>query len=37
LLAHLAIGEPAGELDQPVSQSRLAMVDMRDDAKIADF
>ncbi len=36
LLGHLAIGEAAGRLDQPVSQRRLAMVDMGDDRKIAD-
>ena len=34
---HLAVGEPAGRLDQPVGERRLPMVDMRDDAEIADF
>ena len=37
LLGHLAIGEPAGELDQPVSQRGLAMVDVSDNAEIADL
>jgi hypothetical protein len=36
LLGHLARGQAAGELDQPVGQRRLAMVDMGDDRKIAD-
>ncbi len=36
LLAHLALGQPAGRLDQPVGQRRLAMVDMGDDGEIAD-
>ena len=36
LLAHLALGQPAGRLDQPVGQRRLAMVDMRDDGEVAD-
>ena len=34
---HLALGQPAGRLDQPVGERRLAMVDMRDDREIADF
>ena len=37
LLGHLARGEPAGELDQPVSEGRLAVVDMGNDRKIADL
>ena len=37
LLGHLTRGEASGELDQPVSEGRLAMVDMRDDGKVADF
>ena len=36
LLGHLARGEPAAMLDQPVGQGRFAMVDMRDNRKIAD-
>ena len=37
LLLHLARFEPAGELDQPVGQRRLAVVDMGDDGEIADI
>ena len=37
LFAHLAIGETARDLDQPVSEGRLAVVDMRHDGKIADL
>ena len=37
LARHLARGEPAGGLDQPVGKRRLAMVDMRDDREITDF
>ena len=37
LLLHLARLEPAGELDQPVGQRGLAVVDMRDDGEIADI
>ena len=37
LLLHFAQFEPAGELDQPVGQGRLAVVDMRDDGEIADI
>ena len=33
---HLARGQPAGGLDQPVGQGRFAMVDMGDDGEIAD-
>ena len=36
LLDHLARLEPAGELDQPVGERRLAVVDMGDDREIAD-
>ena len=37
LVLHLARGEPAGDLDQPVGKRRFAMVDMGDDGKIADM
>jgi hypothetical protein len=37
LLGHLTRGQPAGELDQPVSQRRLAMVDVSNDREIADM
>ena len=37
LLGHLAIGQPAAMLDQPVGKRRLAMVDMGDDTEIAYF
>src|SRR5690606_27077691 len=37
LLAHLALGKAPGELDQPVGQRRLAVVDMRDDREVADM
>ncbi len=37
LLLHLAQLQPAGELDQPVGERRLAVVDMRDDGEIADI
>src|SRR5262249_57165744 len=36
LLPHLGCWEPAASLDQPIGQGRLAVVDMRDDGKIAD-
>ena len=36
LLDHLARFEPAGELNQPVGERRLAVVDMGDDREIAD-
>ena len=36
LLLHLAEIEAAGQLDQPVGQRRLSMVDMGDDGEIAD-
>ena len=35
--AHLARGEAAGDLDQPVGQRRFPVIDMRDDGKIPDF
>jgi hypothetical protein len=34
---HLTLGEPAGELDQPVSERGLAVINMRYDRKIADL
>ena len=36
LAGHLARVERAGELDEPVGERRLAMVDMGDDGKVAD-
>ena len=36
LFGHLALGQSATNLDQPVGDGRLAMVDMRDNRKIAD-
>ena len=36
LVLHLALLQPAGQLDQPVGERRLAMVDMRDNGEIAD-
>ena len=36
LLLHVARLQPAGRLDQPVGQRRLAVVDMGDDCEIAD-
>ena len=36
LLLHLALGQAAGHLDQPVGQRRLAVVDMGDDGEVAD-
>ena len=36
LLLHFPLAEPAGRLDQPVGQRRLAMVDMGDDGEVAD-
>ena len=36
LLAHLALGKPSAALDQTVSQGRLAVVDVRNDRKIAN-
>ena len=37
LFRHLACGEATGGLDQPVSQRRLAVVDMGHDREIADM
>ncbi|NJM33444.1 MAG: hypothetical protein HC850_00705 [Rhodomicrobium sp.] len=31
---HLALGQPAAKLDQPVGQRRFAVVDMGDDGKL---
>ncbi len=36
LIGHLARRQPAGDLDQPVRQRRLAVVDMGHDREIAD-
>ena len=36
LLPHLAAGERAGALQQPVGERRLAVVDVRDDREVAD-
>jgi hypothetical protein len=36
LLLHLALGKAPADLDQPVGQRRLAVVDVRHDGKIAD-
>ena len=36
LVAHLPGGDGAGEFQQPVRQGALAVVDMGDDAEIAD-
>ena len=33
---HVAVGDGAGQLQQTVGQGGFAVVDMRDDAKIAD-
>jgi hypothetical protein len=35
-MGHLAVGQAAGALDQPVGERRLPMVDMGDDREIAD-
>ena len=37
LLGHVALGQSAGRLDQPVGEGRFAMVDMRDDGEVADM
>jgi hypothetical protein len=37
LLAHLTRLQPAASLDQAIGQSRLAVVDMRDDREISDM
>jgi len=36
LLLHVAVGDGAAKLDQPVGQRRFAVVDMGDDGEIAD-
>ncbi len=36
LIRHLARGQSAGDLDQPVGERGLAMVDMGDDGEVAD-
>jgi hypothetical protein len=33
--AHLALADGVGEIDQPVGEGRLAVVDVRDDAEVA--
>ena len=33
---HLARGQRAGELEEPVGESGLAVVDVRDDREVAD-
>ncbi len=37
LILHLSFGNRIGQLQNPISQSRLAVIDMRDDGKIADM
>ena len=37
LLLHLALFQPAGELNQPVGKRGLAVVDMRNDREVADI
>ena len=37
LLLHLALLERAGDLDQAVGEGGLAVIDMRDDAEVADL
>jgi hypothetical protein len=36
LLSHLAVVERAGGLEEPVRERRLSVVDMRNDAKVAN-
>ena len=36
LLAHLALGHRMGEIQEPIGQGRLAVVDVRHDAEVAD-
>ena len=36
LRGHLALAERAGELEQAIGQGGLAVVDVRDDAEVAD-
>ena len=35
LLAHFAIGQPSTTMDEPIRERRFAVVDVRDDGKIA--
>ena len=37
LFFHVALGNHAAMLDEPVSQRRLAMINVRDDREIANF
>ncbi len=37
LLGHLAIGQAAADLDEPVRQRRLAVIDVGNDREIADM
>ena len=37
LVLHVALGHGAGELDQPVGERRLPVVDMGDDGEVADM
>ena len=37
LRPHLPVGDHAGELQHPVGQGRLAVVDVRDDAEVPDY
>ena len=34
---HLPLGERSGDLEDAVGQRRLAVIDVRDDRKVADF
>jgi hypothetical protein len=36
LVLHLAVGHGLGQFQQAIGQRRLAMIDMRDDAEVAD-
>jgi len=36
LLAHLAQGDRAGQLDESIGQCRLAVIDVRDHTEVAD-
>ena len=36
LLFHLALGQPAAQLDEAIGQRRFAVIDVGDDGKIAD-
>ena len=37
LLLHLPVGQAPGELDQPIRERRLAVINMGDDREIADM